>query len=291
MNILRDIMIGVTTGVYDAMVGMFAIRRVVREDSGGDNANNIMKRIIECIVFNGGVFLLSIVLFNHVILSLLYLLIQFIFGSQEGVVSMTWFWLEPMLSYFFSVFWVLPLFLLSRVVNALWFQDIADNAFRGRQRSFRNIPVFIADTFFSLLIQILFLIQSMVVKFLPIPFVGQLAAIFHLSLLYSLYSFEYKWFNLGWELHRRLHFIEKYWTYFLGFGLPLAIVTYLIPSYYLSGAMFSIFFPLYIISANEARPRLDICNNRIKIFSPVVWISNKILFFVFQLNLWGRRNR
>ncbi|CAG2122008.1 unnamed protein product, partial [Medioppia subpectinata] len=134
----------------------------------------------------------SILLFNYVILKGLHSFIQFIFGSQEGVVSMTWFWLEPTLSYFFSVFWVLPLFLLSRVVNALWFQDIADHAFRGRRQSMRNIPVFIADTLFSLLVQILFLIQSMVVEFIPIPLLGQMASLFHISLLYSLYSFEYK---------------------------------------------------------------------------------------------------
>lgn len=64
----------------------------------------------------------SILIFDHLVLSWLYLLMQFLFGSQHGTVSTVWVYLKPTLSYFFSAFWVLPLFLLSRFVNALWFQ-------------------------------------------------------------------------------------------------------------------------------------------------------------------------
>jgi etoposide-induced 2.4 mRNA len=47
----------------------------------------------------------------------------------------------------------------------------------------------------------------------------------HLSLLYSLYAFEYKWIEMGWEIDRRLTYIEIHWIYFIGYGLPLALTT------------------------------------------------------------------
>lgn len=65
----------------------------------------------------------------------------------------------------------------------------------------------------------------------PSTILSNILSILHLSLLYSLYSFEYKWCNMGMELNSRLSLIENYWPYFLGFGLPLAVVTSLPESY------------------------------------------------------------
>lgn len=111
-------------------------------------------------------------------------------------------------------------------------QDIADSAYKvrkGQPQLFVSFSVIIADTLFSLLVQTLFLIQSMVVNLLPFNYFGIICNI-HLCLLYSLYSFEYKWCNMGWELHKRLTYIENHWPYFLGFGTILTILTQLTSS-------------------------------------------------------------
>lgn len=198
----------------------------------------------------------------------------------------------------------MPLFILSKVVNSLWFQvslndihitnlriflqkkltlisqDIADSAYKvrkGQPQLFVSFSVIIADTLFSLLVQTLFLIQSMVVNLLPFNYFGIICNI-HLCLLYSLYSFEYKWCNMGWELHKRLTYIENHWPYFLGFGTILTILTQLTSSITIrwniihsklmtllenlmllyktlcSGCIFAVFFPFTILSANEATP-------------------------------------
>ncbi|KAG9510695.1 Long-chain-fatty-acid--CoA ligase 4, partial [Fragariocoptes setiger] len=248
---------------------------------------NVYQRIFECCALNGGVFGLSIYTFNYILLPMMFELMKYIFG-HEGSVSKIWSWLSPILTYTFGAFWVLPLFALSRFVNAFWFQDIAECTFRGRSHSLRSLSNFIADTLFSLLIQALFLIQAVMMGFLPIPYVGQFVSLFHLSLLYSLYSFEYKWFNMGWELHRRLHFIENNWPYFFGFGLPLAVLTSIPESYLLSGCIFSMLFPLFIISSNEAIPT-GYRDSPIQLFSIVVWLSNKL--FQKTIHLSGTRSK
>jgi etoposide-induced 2.4 mRNA len=140
---MKNIVIGCTGGAYDALHGILAIRKVCNEEkNSAKNESNIFHRICQCILLNGGLFAVffhlliiyffhsnnsfiqkvSILVFNHLILKWLYFFIQFIFGSQQGIVSSTWFWLEPTLSFTFSMFWVLPLFFISRIVNALWFQ-------------------------------------------------------------------------------------------------------------------------------------------------------------------------
>lgn len=118
--------------------------------------------------------------------------------------------------------------------SSMILQDIADSAYRyrqGRPMLLSSVSKLIADMLFSVLVQALFLGQGVLVSKVPLPPIGDVLALIHMCLLYALYAFEYKWFNMGWELHRRLTFIECNWPYFVGFGLPLAISTQLANSY------------------------------------------------------------
>ncbi|XP_063222927.1 etoposide-induced protein 2.4 homolog isoform X2 [Bacillus rossius redtenbacheri] len=238
-----------------------------------------MKRVLECCVLNGGVCLCSILFFYGALLPALNCAFHAVFGDSSSVGQLAWGWLKVCLSWIFSIFWVLPLLLLSKVVNSLWFQDIADWAFRykrGRPQQLSSISKMIADSLFSVLVQALFLGQTLVVGLLPIVFLGEVLSLVHLCMLYSLYAFEYKWCNMGWELHQRLTFIENNWPYFLGFGLPLAVVTSLHPSYVISGCIFSVLFPLFIVSGNEAEPVTGACDFPLQLFSLVIYASNAI---------------
>ncbi|XP_076685093.1 EI24 domain-containing protein tank isoform X1 [Andrena cerasifolii] len=240
--------------------------------------SKVLKRTIQCCMLNGGVFWASILIFECGLLPFLKYLLTIIFGHSPMGMTV-WSWTKPFLSLTFGTVWVLPLFLLSRIVNSLWFQDIADSAYRyrqGRPLLLSSVSKLVADMLFNILVQALFLGQGMLVSRIPLPLVGDILALIHMCLLYALYAFEYKWFNMGWELHRRLSFIERNWPYFVGFGLPLAILTQLPNSYVVSGCVFSILFPLFIVSGNEAEPVTGVCDCPLKLFSPVIAIANTL---------------
>ena len=246
----------------------------------------ILERTMKCCGLNGAVFLCSIVIFDNVIMPSIEGVLYYFFEGSE-MADHLWTWTQPLLSLTFSALWVLPFYLLSKVVNAIWFQDIADSAFRssrGRHQMMSSFSVMIADTVFSVVVEALFLVQGKLCSFLPIPSIGLLINMVHLCLLNSLYCFEYKWFNQGLELHKRLTYIECHWPYFLGFGLPLAIVTSLPETHVISGCLFAILFPLFIVSGNQAHvvtvPEAQ--DISMHIFHPTIVISNAIFARTLQ---------
>ncbi|XP_033230230.1 etoposide-induced protein 2.4 homolog isoform X2 [Belonocnema kinseyi] len=241
--------------------------------------STILTRTMQCCGLNGGFFLGSILILENILFPCLKYLLTIVFGHSPGMGTSLWSWIKPFLTLTFGTFWILPLFVLSRVINSFWFQDIADSAYRFRQGRPHHLPsvsILVADMLVSVLVQVLFLAQGMIVSNIPLPMVGDVLALIHMCLLYSLYSFEYKWFNMGWELHRRLTFIEGNWPYFIGFGLPLALLTNYFDSIMMSGCVFSILFPLFIISGNEAEPVTGVCDYPLKLFSPVIAIANTL---------------
>ena len=77
----------------------------------------------------------------------------------------------------------------------------------------------------------------------------------------------------------------------LGFGLPLAFITSWPASHVVSGCVFSILFPLFIVSGNQAH--VVTCDKQIefRIFHPTVVISNAILTKTLHNNHSRQINR
>lgn len=263
-----------------------AKKRALEKRSGLKSRNQnepketkIMERTIKCCVLNGCFFWFSIVIFENVLMPFLNWFVITLLGQTAGV--QLWSNVVPVLSVTFATLWILPFYLLSKVVNSIWFADIADSAFRktttGRPRMMQSFSVSIADTVFTIVVESIFLVQSKIFSLcIPIGAISKLINVFHLCLINALYSFEYKWYNQGLELHKRLSYIECNWPYFLGFGMPLALITSYPESQVVSGCVFSILFPLFLVSGNQGQVTATFQDVTLKIFSPTIILSNMI---------------
>lgn len=189
----------------------------------------------------------------------------------------SWTNVEIMLHLIFSSLWVLPLYIICKLINIVWFGDISTSIYRvlyGRSRPFPSLSVAVADLFYSLTFETVFLIQAQFVNVVPmmnadiehiqIQIMCYIAYTFyciHVCLLYAIYAFEYKWFNMGIELRNRIELIERHWPYFCGFGLPMFLLTNVAFSYYplvASACVYSSVFPFFIVSGTRAStPRTE----------------------------------
>ena len=160
-----------------------------------------MKRTLQCCALNGGVFWLSILLFEYGLMPAVQYLLTIMFGDSSSMGMSVWGLIQTFLNLTFSVLWVVPLFFLSKIVNSLWFQviyykmysfslyrvvifylnnsvffqDIADSAYRysrGRPQLFSSFGKLIADGLFSILVQFLFLLQVSINNIILLVLVG-----------------------------------------------------------------------------------------------------------------------
>jgi hypothetical protein len=68
------------------------------------------------------------------------------------------------------------------------------------------------------------------------------------AVMYSWYSFDYLWIANGVIITQRFLLLEKYWEYFVGFGLPLVIITRF-SSFLMGFSILFLVFPFQIVLA------------------------------------------
>lgn len=84
--------------------------------------SNLLKRIFQCCLLNGGLFGFSIILFEYALLPFIKLFLRWMFTNNPGSGAVIGSYIVTFLSIVFGMIWVLPLFILSKIVNSLWFQ-------------------------------------------------------------------------------------------------------------------------------------------------------------------------
>ena len=207
-----------------------------------------------------------------------------------------WSRFELMLGIIFNVLWLLPLFLVSKIVCGLWFGDVAEACYfttYGKPVSPERLSAFVADLIFSLVVQIVFLIQCSIVSQFPLEGIDDFLIAFHFSLIHAWYAFEYKWVNFGYNVKQRIAHLHTFWAYYVGFGLSMHLITTSLAKYLaplkiqiMSGCLFSAAFPFFIISAISANRELKLETDKtfpLKIFTPSIKFSDWI---IVKFNNW-----
>lgn len=252
-------------------------------------------------LFNGGILLCGMLGFNYLFLPFFRRLFYFLAGgdptsssSSSSFSSRPLIFIQHFLTYTFNFLWLIPAFIISKFVNSYWFRDIADVVYRkltSQTRSHQTLDFShsISDVLFSLVMQIFFLIQSTVILLVPVPILNTLFGHFCLCLLYSFYAFEYAWIygNLG--VKERIERIQSYWPYYLGFGLPLTLIsTQLFQSMIVNECIFSILFPFAIVAATSAnfeervaKPAKQIHIAKLNLFTGCIRLTSR-LFSLFR---------
>merc|ERR1711976_287587 len=261
-------------------------------------------KVLKCIGWGSLISLFvyaSIFVFYYLVLPLLESIITgltskiavFLPTVQNDNFDVIWNRVKLILSTTFNLLWLLPLFIVSKIVCGLWFGEVADNCYfivYGKPATPTRISTFIADLLFSVFVQIVFLMQCSLVAQFPVSGVNVLLEILHCSLIHSWYAFEYKWLNFGWDIKKRLLQLHAFWPYYVGFGLPMHFITTKLVLWLsdykqgiLSGCLFSTAFPLLIIAAISSSRELKLPDNAtivLRIFERSVTFTDWIMVFI-----------
>ncbi|XP_065916564.1 etoposide-induced protein 2.4 homolog [Dysidea avara] len=276
-------------GVRDFFRSLFAAISVVRSSS------KVRVIIYRCFVLNGIIITLGMFLFGHFVRPV----IQYMYGSLYvlligGDVDKFSSSLIHTVDMTFDVLWIVPLYWVSKPINSIWFQEIADLLFKKTDSSLRRTSTkkdsmpsgLIADFLFSVLAEFIFLLQATFILYLP--YIGYILCVFLLSVLYALYAFEYKWFGQGVSIQERIYRVEKNWPYYAGFGMVLCMLTLYPSSATISAAFFSLFFPVMIIGVHTTKPVLPpICIPQLPLFilalRTATYVSELLIYRVLKV--------
>ncbi|TPX64294.1 hypothetical protein SpCBS45565_g05990 [Spizellomyces sp. 'palustris'] len=219
-------------------------------------SKTIQINTFKCFLLNGLIFLGSIFLFDYAILPISHRLWAYRGRPDQNVKSAEM--IDTLFSITYYVLWVYPMYLISFMLNAVWYQRIADRSYRvqvgkpvSNQFTYERLLTTITDEAYRGLLLLNYLIQSIVIYM--IPYAGPPACFICFCWIASFYSFEYKWANKGWSLKQRIDHFEEHWAYFIGFGFPCTLFTFFFPQF-ISQGLFALLFPMYIIMSNGAKP-------------------------------------
>ncbi|KAF1795354.1 Etoposide-induced 2.4 [Phytophthora cactorum] len=197
---------------------------------------------VKCFVLNGLIFLGSIYFFDQAVIPVIHMFGEllhrsFSYGMTTQVDDVRD-RVDGFVFFLYQVLWMYPIYCISFILNTIWYQEIADDAYMQLHGKPSPTPVtdMIRDEMYRAILVAFFLLQT-VLSYL-IPFHSPELAVFALLLRVQVVSG-------GWSLERRLAHLEQNWAYFAGFGSPFTLATFFVPNF-VSKGIFALLFPVKI---------------------------------------------
>jgi etoposide-induced 2.4 mRNA len=259
-----DILHAFLLGLQDSLVSGGKTVKLLKQDP------EIRSKLLQCFMLNGVVFMFSLLIFDWVIVPLVLLVAP----------SETSHCIDMILTAVFRVLWVLPLYLISRLLNVFWYQEIADLVYKSVRRSRSRSPAssvseLIADIIYSVIVQCVFLVQASLAGLVPV--LGYPLQVVHMALVYSLYAFEYVWMNQGQGVVRRVALMHYNWAYFAGYGMIMSVVISCADSYFMGVCLFSLMFPVLIVSSHHSSPQTKVKCFPLPLFRPSIFVTERVM--------------
>ena len=260
-----DIVRALFFGIQDSLLSCGKTVKLLKRNS------ELRSKLMQCFLLNGVVFMLSLLLFEWLLVPVVLVIAP----------SETSHWIDMTLTGVFRVLWVLPLYLISRLLNVFWYQEIADLVYQsvrtGRAARTKSVSISeqIADIIYSVIVQCVFLVQASAVG--SIPVLGFVLQVLHMALVYSLYAFEYVWMNQGLGVIRRVALIHNNWAYFTGYGAIMALVIASANNYFMGVCLFSIMFPILIVSCHLTKLQSKVKYTPLPLFKPSIFVTERLM--------------
>lgn len=267
MGLVRIVATDFCYGVYDSLVGIWFIKRLREEDAKEIVVEPPKKRektVMEQRREKQGIFrrppeppkkkdsflkkLFQIYGMN-IAFMVLWQICILILGYSFGLFG------RPELGHNIGYILFVPIFIASRLIQALWFSDISGACMRALKQEPQikeSMGKMLNETIISIVHQTFFLIQGIMSHHLPIPLITPLIVYIHIALLNSMYCFDYFFDSYNFYFNRRKFYFETRWPYFIGFGTPLALACSFSTDMFVNGVIFALLFPLFIISSYKA---------------------------------------
>uniref|UniRef100_A0A7S2S439 Etoposide-induced protein 2.4 n=1 Tax=Mucochytrium quahogii TaxID=96639 RepID=A0A7S2S439_9STRA len=205
----------------------------------------------QCFVMNGIIFVGSIFMFNHFLTPMLSKLGERLEGFSGDEQKEKWEDTEYLVlaisSFLFKAFWLVPMYILSFVLNAAWYLDIAKQVYLleyGKLKTADSMADIVRDSLYNHMLMAWVSLASYLVYY--IPSIGPIISLAYTSWAIAFYCFDYKWTLQGWELQKRLRVFQANWVYMLGFGMPCALLTMFLPQF-LGYGIYALTFPVCMI--------------------------------------------